>query len=85
MSVEKRNKSKSVTYDQKSTMVDFLKNHEELAKGKHSSTFTQAIAKQQWEELTGIFNSIPGPCRFHWFGITNKYTRRVKHYEASLY
>ncbi|XP_050065583.1 uncharacterized protein LOC126554567 [Aphis gossypii] len=63
MSVEKRFKSKSVTNDQKSAMVDFMKNHEELAKGKHSSTFTQAIARQQWEELSGVLNSIPGPIK----------------------
>lgn len=63
MSVEKENKSKSVTNDQKSAIVDFLKSHEELAKDKHFSTFTQAIAKQQWEELMGILNSIPGPIK----------------------
>jgi len=63
MSIEKKNKCKSVTSDQKAAMIDFLKNHDELAKGKHSSTFTQAIAKNLWEELSRILNSIPGPVK----------------------
>jgi len=44
-------------------MVDFLKNHDELSKEKLSSTFTQAVAKQQWEELSVLLNSIPGPIK----------------------
>jgi len=60
---EKQIKSKSVTNDQKAAMVDFLKIHEDLSKGKHTSTFTQSVAKQQWEELSGILNSIPGPIK----------------------
>lgn len=48
---------------QKAAMIDFLKNHDELSKGKHSSTFIQVIAKQQWEELLATLNSIPIPIK----------------------
>lgn len=63
MSSEKRKKGHSVTNDQKMAMVDFLNNHSELLKGKHSATFTQSIAAQQWQQLTTILNSIPGPIK----------------------
>ncbi|KAL4135230.1 hypothetical protein QTP88_006854 [Uroleucon formosanum] len=54
---------KIINMELKATTVDFLKSHDELSKGKHSSTFTQNIAKQQWEELSGVLNSIPGPIK----------------------
>ncbi|CAI6356792.1 unnamed protein product [Macrosiphum euphorbiae] len=46
-------------------MVDFLNNHSDLLKGKHSATFTKNIAAKQWQELTDLLNSIPGPIK-HW-------------------
>lgn len=46
---EKRKKSQSVTHEQKKAMIDFLNNHPNLMKGKHTVTFTQEIARQQWE------------------------------------
>lgn len=63
MSTDKRQKGKSVTNDQKAAMVDFFKCHPNLYKGKHTVKFTQAIATQQWEELSAILNSIPGPIK----------------------
>lgn len=60
---QKRKKSKSVTDGQKSAMIDFLQNHPELYKGKHTASYTQVIATQQWQELTGILNAIPGPIK----------------------
>jgi len=63
MSCEKRKKSHSITNDQKSAMVDFLNSHSDLLKGKHSATFTQNIAAKQWQELTDLLNSIPGPIK----------------------
>jgi len=56
MSIEKSNKCKSVTNDQKAAMIDFLKNHDELKRGN----FRQLLPKQ-WEALSAILNSIPGP------------------------
>jgi len=42
-----------------------FRSHNELSKGKHSTTFTQAKANQQCEELlTGILNSISGPIKY---------------------
>jgi len=63
MSCEKRKKSQSVTNNQKTTTVDFLENHSDLLKGQHSATFTQNIAAKQWQELTNLLNSIPGPLK----------------------
>lgn len=63
MSSEKRKKSHSVTNDQKTAMVEFLSSHSDLLKGKHTATFTQNIAAQQWQELTNILNAIPGPIK----------------------
>ncbi|CAI6342984.1 unnamed protein product [Macrosiphum euphorbiae] len=45
-------------------MVDFLNNHSDLLKGKHSATFTKHIAAKQWQELTDLLNSIPGPIKY---------------------
>lgn len=63
MSPDKNKESKSVTDDQKAAMIDFLRSHDDLLKGKQSQTFTQAVAKQQWEELTEVLNSILGPIK----------------------
>jgi len=48
------------TKGQMKMLVELIAVNPELMSGKFSSTFTQRVAKDMWEEIAGKLNALPG-------------------------
>ncbi|CAI6354513.1 unnamed protein product [Macrosiphum euphorbiae] len=60
MNPPKKFKGKSVTFEQKQTLVSFKQEHPELHKGKFSPSFTSKHSKDLWTQISNELNSIVG-------------------------
>lgn len=58
--IVKKPKGKSVTVCQKETIVDFMKIHPELSKGKFTQNFTKKKSHELWNELTKSLHALVG-------------------------
>jgi len=59
--MEEKQKSKSVTYEQKQLLIDFVHKHPKLSTKKFGLTFTMKSAQSLWGSITKILNSTIGP------------------------
>lgn len=51
---------KTITPEQKKTLLEFLEEHSELVKHKQTNQFTNADTARLWREVTVKLNAIPG-------------------------
>lgn len=67
MKMEENIKKKTVMNStQKALLTNFLKENAELAQGKFTSTFTFKKARELWQEVTNILNSVPNGAKKDW-------------------
>jgi hypothetical protein len=59
--MDAKKKSKSVTYEQKQLLIDFVHKHNKLNTKKFSPSFTMKNAQMLWQEITDTLNNVVGP------------------------
>ncbi|CAG9764637.1 unnamed protein product [Ceutorhynchus assimilis] len=57
---------KHITAEQKSNLVDFLKDHPQMYRGKFTPTYTHAHSKALWTELGNELNALPNGANKDW-------------------
>ena len=59
--MESKKKSKSVTYEQKQLLIDFVHKHPKLNTKKFGPSFTMKDSQLLWQNITSTLNQTIGP------------------------
>jgi len=59
--METKKKSKSVTYEQKQLLIDFVHKHTKLNTKKFGPSFTMKDSQLLWQNITNTLNQTIGP------------------------
>jgi len=58
--LEKKKRAANITNEQRSLLIELMKKHEKLTKGKFSSSFTLKDSIRLWNEISSVLNSVNG-------------------------
>ncbi|XP_066600869.1 uncharacterized protein [Prorops nasuta] len=58
--VQKRKRCANITNEERTLLIEYLKKHPQLLKGKFTSSYTLKDAISLWTEITGILNAVNG-------------------------
>lgn len=59
-SLQRKKRSGNITNEQRSLLIEYMKNHPQLMKGKFSSSFTWKDSIQLWNDIAQILNAVNG-------------------------
>lgn len=58
--LEKKKRSANITNEQRTLLIEYMKKHPQLTKGKLSSSFTLKDSIQLWNNVAQILNAVNG-------------------------
>ncbi|XP_071651763.1 uncharacterized protein [Temnothorax longispinosus] len=59
-SLKRKKRCANITNEQRTLLIEFMNKHNELLKGKFTSSFTMKDSVRLWNEITKILNSVNG-------------------------
>ncbi|XP_071576846.1 uncharacterized protein [Temnothorax nylanderi] len=59
-SLNKKKRGSNITDEQRTLLIEYMKKHPQLTRGKFTSSFTLKHSIQLWNEITNILNAING-------------------------